>query len=290
MARSENLSRLADFLGLGPDGLELQAVEKFVGPYRADILAKTTETDEWVLIENQLARSDHSHLGQILVYAAGLDAKIVGWIAERFTAEHMAALDWLNARAEGVSIHAVEIELWRIGKSALAPRFNSVTQPNDWLRLVHDGRTKLEGLSPTRTLQKEYWAALESRIAERGGPLRPVAAQPQAWTQRGLGRTGAYLFGYMIVREATVRAEVYLTGPEAKTRFDALHLRRDEIDRAYGDELDWQRLDEKQDCRICETLHGADPTDRDDWARQHDWLIARMERLDGAFRLPLREC
>ena len=95
LAREDNLRLLGETVGIE---LELEAQEKTVGPFRADILCKDTATDSWVLIENQLERTDHSHLGQLLTYAAGISAVTVVWVAERFTEEHRAALDWLNER------------------------------------------------------------------------------------------------------------------------------------------------------------------------------------------------
>lgn len=93
LAQENNLALLGDTIGLD---LELSSREQSVGPYRADIVCKDTITDSWVLIENQLERTDHTHLGQLLTYAAGLDAVTIVWIAPRITDEHRAALDWLN--------------------------------------------------------------------------------------------------------------------------------------------------------------------------------------------------
>jgi len=76
--------------------LELEAQERVVGPFRADLLCKDVSTDRWVLIENQLERTDHTHLGQLLTYASGLEAVTIVWIAARFTEEHRSTLDWLN--------------------------------------------------------------------------------------------------------------------------------------------------------------------------------------------------
>jgi hypothetical protein len=90
LALEENLQQLAEAVGIP---LELQGQEQWVGTFRADILARNVETDGLVLIENQLERTNHCHLGQLITYAAGLEAQTVIWIAERFTAEHRAALD-----------------------------------------------------------------------------------------------------------------------------------------------------------------------------------------------------
>src|SRR5437762_11780557 len=78
LAQSENLRLFGDTIGME---LELEAQEKSVGPFRADILCKDTATGDWVLIENQLAQTDHTHLGQLLTYAAGLKAVTIVWIA-----------------------------------------------------------------------------------------------------------------------------------------------------------------------------------------------------------------
>jgi hypothetical protein len=121
---------------LGID-LELEAQEKNVGPFRADILCKDVDTDAWVLIENQLERTDHTHLGQLLTYSAGLQAAVVVWIAAKFTGEHRAALDHLNEITdERYRFFGVEVELWQIGDSPPAPRFNLVSKPNDWSRAI----------------------------------------------------------------------------------------------------------------------------------------------------------
>ena len=129
LAQSENLSLLGEAIGLN---LELEAQEKGVGLFRADLFCKDTASDSWVLIENQLERTDHSHLGQLLTYAAGLSAVTIVWIAERFTEEHRAALDWLNEKTgEGINFFGLEVELWRIGNSPLAPKFNVVCKPNE---------------------------------------------------------------------------------------------------------------------------------------------------------------
>jgi len=97
LAQEDNLKLLGEVIGIE---LELESQEKEVGPFRADILCKNTANDSWVLIENQLARTDHSHLGQLITYAAGLNAVTIVWIAERFTQEHRAAMDWLNERTD----------------------------------------------------------------------------------------------------------------------------------------------------------------------------------------------
>jgi len=134
--RAGGLEQLGKVLGLE---LELEDRNTHVGQFRADILCRDTASNNWVLIENQIERTDHAHLGQILTYAAGLKAVTIVWVATKFTEEHRAALDWLNEVTKKASILWPGIELLRIQDSPIAPRFNVVCKPNDWrTRLVSE--------------------------------------------------------------------------------------------------------------------------------------------------------
>lgn len=169
LARPENLEVLGETLGID---LELEAQEKTVGPFRADILCKDIGGDHWVLIENQLERTDHAHLGQLLTYAAGLQAVTVVWIAAQFTDEHRAALDWLNKITDNsFRFFGLEVQLWRIGTSPAAPRFNVISKPNDWSQSVKQAARVIDDadLSETRVMQRNYWEALNPVLNSKGG-------------------------------------------------------------------------------------------------------------------------
>jgi len=161
LAQPENIVLLGEAIGLD---LEVEAKEQAVGPFRADILCKDTESGAWVLIENQLEKTDHTHLGQLMTYAAGLDAVTIVWLAERFTEEHRAALDWLNRITDDkFTFFGLEIELWKIGESSMAPKFNVVSKPNDWSHSVKEAAQGLltSGDTIIQKLHLEYWSAFK---------------------------------------------------------------------------------------------------------------------------------
>ena len=115
----------------------MQGVEQQVGAFRADILCRDGVDDSQVLIENQLYKTDHKHLGQLLTYAPGLEATTVIWIASEFVEKHRAALDWLNEITDSkYRFFGLEIELWKIDNSLVAPKFNIVSKPNDWTQSI----------------------------------------------------------------------------------------------------------------------------------------------------------
>ena len=76
--------------------LEFEAKEKDVGGFRADLVCRNKVDNSRIVIENQLEKSDHSHLGQVLTYAAGLQAVNLVWITTEFRNPHRVTLNWHN--------------------------------------------------------------------------------------------------------------------------------------------------------------------------------------------------
>jgi Domain of unknown function (DUF4268) len=285
LARPENLSILSEHLGLGPEGLELEAVERFVGPYKADILCRDTTTGKWVLIENQLEKTDHSHLGQLLVYAAGLDCKTIVWISRAVTPEHKVAVEWLNSLAStDTAFHALEIELWRIGESPVAPSFNSVVRPSEAARQAETAKSGLEqgDLTPAKQELLDYWRSFEALLADRRGRVRAVAPLAQSWLVHSIGRAGVSLNSSLNRRQNWVRSEIYLTGPKADTNFRALAAQRSEIEAELGASLTWYDAS-ASDRRIYAEKVFPSVVDRQSWVAQHLWLIDQLEALHRVF-------
>ncbi|WP_394727587.1 DUF4268 domain-containing protein [Altererythrobacter sp. GH1-8] len=283
LARDENLNVLAETLALN---LEVEATERPVGPFRADILCKDLANDSWVLIENQLEKTDHTHLGQLLTYASGLEAVTIVWIAASFTEEHRSTLDWLNRITDtSFRFFGLEVELWKIGESPAAPKFNIVSKPNDWSKAVHKAAQAIDDseLSETKLLQRDYWDAFHTVLEAQRGPISGQRTpQAQNWMNYPVGRTGFVLATVMQIWEKYIRAELYITGAKAKDRFAQLEEMKSEIEAELGYKLFWDLLPAGQDCRITVTLD-ASPEDRDDWTRQHQWLAQKLNELHSAF-------
>ena len=282
LAQPENLEVLGETLGLS---LETEAVEKEVGSFRADVVCRDTGTDSTVLIENQLERTDHDHLGKLLTYASSLKAVTVVWLASNFREEHRAALDWLNRiTPDEFRFFGLEIELWQIGDSLVAPKFNIASKPNDWSRSVAPavGGTRK---SETKLRQMEYWAKFHSTLDAHRGPVAGNRKpQPQAWMDYSIGRTGFNLATGMHSREKYVRVELYIAGESAGQRLGRLAEQKDEIERELGYPLEWgDQSPTARDRRVTYYLRDTDPEDEAKWPEQHEWLAKHLNDLHRAF-------
>lgn len=284
LAQAENIELLSEALGIE---LEITGTEQSVGSFSADILCKDAATGQTVLIENQLERTDHTHLGQIITYAAGLNANTVIWISASLREEHRAAIDWLNENTiETLQFFGVEVELWRIGNSPYAPKFNVVSKPNDWSKTVFTAAHNLAvaPLSETKLQQQRYWAALGEVIERSNYGIRPQKPLPQHWTNFSIGRSGMSLAATVNSLEQRIGVELYLSNSEAKEQFKRLEQSKAQVETELGERLDWQQLPERKGARIVLYKQSVDPSDESDWANQHEWLANTLSKFNTVFR------
>lgn len=281
LAEEGNLQSLADALGLAE--LELVATEHPVGDFKLDILCNDGEGQ--VIIENQLEKTNHSHLGQIIAYAAGVGAKKVIWVAESFRPEHSSALQFLNDNTtEDLSFFAVEVELWRISDSPLAPKFEVLVKPNDWVKSGREQARAASTASATKQLQLKFWLALSEKLKASGTGIRPQKPRPQHWLNISIGRAGAKISVTANTREQRLGVELYFSGADAKQNYTNLLPKKAEIEDALGFPLDWQELPDAQACRIAAWFPDASLEDESRWPEYLDWLSQRIVSMDRILR------
>jgi hypothetical protein len=241
-----------------------------------------------VLIENQLERTDHTHLGQLLTYAAGLSAVTIIWVTQRFTEEHRAALDWLNeCTSEKINFFGLEVELWRIGESLVAPKFNIISKPNEWTRSLQ--RTAAAGLTETKQLQLKFWTAFRDFLEQSKSVVRGQKPYPQNWMNHSIGRSGFRLCSIVStwnsergIYDPEIRVELVTDGKNAKQYFAALQRRKDEIHSGIGSPLTWHNPENANACRIYLRID-ANFLDETHWPQQQQWLKENLETFHRVF-------
>lgn len=286
LAQADNLTLLAESLGLSE--LELVGTEHPVGDFKVDILC--TDDGGKVIIENQLEKTNHTHLGQILTYAAGVGARKVIWLAEAFRTEHVAALEFLNQHTtDELDFFAVEIELWRIGDSPMAPSFNVVVKPNDWAKTGQQNAKAAATTTPTKQRQLKFWTGWQAWLQAKGSTLRTQKPLPQHWTNIALGRSGIHLAATVNSRESRVGMEVYIDHDNSKSMFKQLQAHQVEIDTALGAKLEWMELPDGHACRILQVRPDSPLESEDQWAAYYAWLEQAALRMSDVFRPLVKE-
>lgn len=277
-----NGDRLGEALGIE---LELRAAEHPVGGYSLDLIGHDITNDAVLMVENQLEQTDHTHLGQVLTYAAGTGAATIVWIATSFRDEHRQALNWLNEQtSEDTHFFGVQVSVVRIGDSAPAPLFDVVAKPNDWQKRVR-AVTRAEGVSERAERYRSFWSLfLERMAAEHPEWGRRTTPQPANWMGFRSPFSGSQIVPSFAAGRR-LRHELYIDSgdADANTRlFNALMEHRAEIEADYGRRLEFEPIEGKKACRIADYREDCTIDLEDQWPTYLDWFFDAGERLRTA--------
>lgn len=292
----ENLDLLAEALGL--PALEPHAREQTIGRFSADLVCRIGDTDEYLLIENQIEISDHRHLGQLMTYVAGLDGigfkvRYAVWLAEDFRDEHRDAIEWLNGHLDDkVGFFACRIEAWQIGTSEKAPRFDVIVEQRQLTASPTATRSaEPQGIDINRVA---YWGAFSDEVRRRSLPLKLRSEPPRIgfYSFTLSGNLGIYLYAYREVNAQAIGAYVSFTiapAPVPRLTFETLKSEQAAIEQEFGAPLQWRELEADRNYRIQVEPIKADPLDEIDWPRQHKWLVDQIEKLHRIFEPRVRK-
>jgi hypothetical protein len=288
---AENLDVLADALGMV---LTVTGTEVPVGEFRLDIKAED-EDGRAVVIENQLERTNHAHLGQCLLYAAGLDASTVIWVAPEFRDDFRRAFDWLNERTDlGISFFGVVVSVVQIGNEGpRAPVFEIVSRPNDWQKAVKgagagEGGGSAVGISPLNARRQELFAEVLTGLIVQHPAIRMPARNNGNWLPFASGPFGSWSIA--VTAQGQLKVEAYLDSGDKdwnKQLFDEMASQAAMWEQEVGTTLDWERMDDKRASRIA-AYHQLDLDDEEVSTEAKDWATSTLTAMYGALNAHLR--
>ena len=282
LAHDTNITLLSEAVGIE---LQLISTEERVGIFRADIVCQDIDNDKTVLIENQFGNTDHKHLGQLLTYSSAVDAVTIIWIAEHFTEEHRSVLDWLNNTTdETVDFFGVEIEVYRIGNSTPAPKFNIVSKPNNWSRTIKQA-ARTADFSVMKLRHVEYWEGLKKLLDNEPAEYKIFEASSAYYQVIRFGRTDDRIRVYLSTRGKLIGIIFIIRDENADERFNALREKYEvETKRIFGEETNWEFQQGRSKQNIIFNFHNCDPLNKNDWPRQHELLKENVRRIYEHFK------
>ena len=283
----ENAQYLGEVLGID---VEFEAREHPVGAFSLDIFGRDITNECVLIVENQLADTDHKHLGQLLTYAAGTDAATIVWVAPHFRDEHRQALEFLNNKVgDEARFFGVEVSVVRIGDSPPAPMFNLIAKPSEWRSQVAAAQTNSE-LSEKRELYRSFWTKYLDAIHARHPSATNVrSASTRNWTHINYLRKGINI-SLAFLSKSQVICEVYIDLFDSEKNsavLNALQEHRDEVEKAVGETLQWDDVPLKRACRIRAITNG-DVSDEDGHQALIDWMMDHQLKIKAVIK-PLVE-
>jgi hypothetical protein len=275
---SENMDVLGDVLGFD---LSLVEREARAGDFSLDLLAEDSD-GRTIVIENQLARSDHDHLGKLVTYLAAFEAPIAVWIVGEPRPEHTKAVAWLNDSSEA-EFHLLRAEAIRVDESKHALLLTPIVGPSREAKAV--AKEKREK-SERHELRRAFWTDLLNSAREQRFNLHNnISPGDSNYVGTSAGQSG--LFYNYVIRKGDWRVELYIdVGDPDKNAaiFKRLAQRRSEIDSACEATLQWEPLEGKQACRVTTPWNqsGGYHTAAEAWPDLHAEMVEAMGRLHAA--------
>ena len=281
LSKEQNLELLGNELGID---IDLISMEAKTGSFSTDILAMESNTENKIVIENQLESTNHDHLGKIITYASGHDAKTIIWVVKEAREEHRRAVDWLNEHTDDeINIFLCKIELWKIDNSNLAPKFQIVSSPNNWTKTIK--RSTDDKLSATKMLQLNYWTQLKERL-ENETEFNPRKANPQHWYNLALGSSLAHISLNMNTQKKGIRIEVWIS--DSKELYDYLESQKEDIENELGYSLNWERLDHRKASYIAISKK-IDINKEENWEESINWHLEKAVEFYNVFSMRIKD-
>lgn len=263
---SENIDKISDKIGLE---LEIEKTEVKAGSFSADILAKDIGTDSYVIIENQLEKTDHDHLGKCITYASILDASTIIWIAVDFTDEHKKALDWLNnLTTEDISVYGIKLEVLQIGDSDKAVNFDVICEPNETVRRA---KKTVSGMTELQKTQIEFWDEFKEKLSSKNKSISLRKSQACNWFDISIGKSDIHVFNTHSSQKNEVTSGIYIRKNIAEEMLPFLESKKDEIEEKMGEKLTWNPNPDTFDKKII-LKHSVDLGEPKGREEALDWL------------------
>lgn len=279
LAEPENIAYLNDILGLTLVEVDK---EKYVGSYRCDIVAKDETSDITVIIENQLEASNHDHLGKIITYASGLDAKVVVWIVKQAKEEHRSAVEWLNNNTRsGIDFFLIELHAYKIGDSDPAPKFEVIEQPNDFIKSSKSSSSG-DATNKSQSERVAFWTQFNDEIVAHGKPFNTRKATTDHWYNVAIGNSNCHIGITLVNSDSFVGVELYI--PDNKDLYDSLYEKKDDIEKQIDFDLSWERLDGKKASKIIHRIPGLDFDKKDNYPQLMDEIIKKVIVIRDVFK------
>jgi len=242
LAQDENISLLGEELGLD---ISVIKTEANVGSFNVDILAEDPQTADKIIIENQLERTNHDHLGKIITYASGFDAKHIIWIVKDVREEHSQAINWLNEHTdEDINFFLIKIELWKIGNSAIAPKFQIVARPNEWGKAVKSSAGKETEATKAQNFSYNLWSDFKEYALQHNPKYSLQLPLRQNWYNISIGTSAACICLKSITGKNTICCQFYIHNNH--NLFHFMEQYKEEIEEKIGFPLEWNYKEDRK--------------------------------------------
>ena len=261
--------------------------EQAAGPFNVDLVAEDDEGRR-VIIENQLSRSDHDHLGKVITYLTALEAKVAVWITTVPRPEHVRAISWLN-ETSSAAFYLVRLEAIKIGDSPPAALFTLITGPSEESRSAGARKRVMDQKQQEgQQLRRRFWAALLEHAKTKTNLHAGRSPSGYSYIDSGAGLPKGLSLIYR-ARQDDCAVELYIYAGPGNDDYNrnvlkALKEHRAKIEESFGESLHWHDAEGTQRCTVQSGAIAGGLLDEAAWPETHAKVVDKMIDFDKAIR------
>jgi len=281
----ENIEYLNDVLNFE---ISIDSREERVGPFKVDLFGEDQSGNK-VIIENQLEKTDHDHLGKVLTYFVNLEAGTAIWISKHPREEHSKVIEWLNEiTPDNVAFYLIKIEAIKIENQEIAaPLFTIIQGPSFEAKQI--GAEKKE-FAYRHRVRQNFWSQFINEINKHNSYCRNISPSNDNWIGIALGISGVSL--NLVISKKYARTEIYInrgSQEENKRIFDYIYNDKEMIEKEFGDVLVWEKLEDKVTSRIKYEIPNVSYFEESDWLEMNEFLISSVDRMMKGMRPTIKK-
>lgn len=275
LAEEENLNTLGDEIGID---ITLIQTEANVGSFNVDILAEENISQKKIIIENQLEKTDHDHLGKLITYASGYDANIIIWVVKEAREEHKKAIEWLNDNSsEDIGFFLVQIELWQIAESKPAPKFEIICNPNEWAKTIKT-TSQNKSSSETELSYFDFWTGFNNFVELNDPDIKLYGPTTKNWKNQSIGFSECHIVFTTSKAKNFIGCELYIKNYDL---FFDLESKKEQIENELKAKLNWRSRDKSSIIFIHNQIE--DLFDHESLKQKYKWLYDTFHNFKKVF-------
>ena len=280
----DNIEILNDTLDLSLSSAER---EQSAGTFSIDLVAED-DGGNFVVIENQLEKSNHDHLGKVITYLTSIGARTAVWIVADARPEHINAINWLN-ESTSADFYLIKLEAIKIDNSPAAPLFTLLVGPSIEGKQI--GKTKKD-LGERGKIRLDFWTKLLEMAKEKTKLHSTISPRQYSYIGTSAGVRGV-AYNYVIRQHDSV-VEVYIDlGADQDSKnldiYNFFSKNRVKIEDTFGGNLTWEPLENRRACRISFKITIGGWKDQDKWDDISEDMINKMVQMEKAFKPYVKE-
>ena len=128
-----------------------------------------------------------------------------------------------------------------------------------------------------------YWASFANFLDSKNSNFRIRRANKDSWFYFPIGCSQIHINATVTYSKQRIGVELYIENRHSKLIFNSLLCDKAQIEREFGEALEWHELPTKRTSRISLFRNGVDPADQAQYPDLHTWMLDKMERFRTVF-------